>query len=88
MCNKVSLHEETKAFLGKTNYDCLCNDCLLEVDNLVSRVAVDQSDEIAEGKDYYMDNGLVVYTEMYHIKRGYCCNSGCRHCAYGFKRIE
>lgn len=31
---------------------------------------------------YYMENGLVVFTEAYHLKRGYCCNSGCRHCPY------
>ena len=33
-------------------------------------------------KDYYWENGLKVMTEQYHIKRGYCCNSGCRHCPY------
>ncbi|MEO6962656.1 MAG: DUF5522 domain-containing protein [Puia sp.] len=27
-----------------------------------------------------------MFTEFYHISRGYCCRSGCRHCAYGFKR--
>ena len=33
--------------------------------------------------DYYMDeNGLMVFTEAYHLKRGTCCNSGCRHCPY------
>jgi hypothetical protein len=36
--------------------------------------------------DYYMDDqsGLMVLTEAYHLKRGYCCQSGCRHCPYGF----
>jgi len=34
--------------------------------------------------DYYIENGLYVFTEQYHIKRGYCCKSGCRHCPYGF----
>jgi hypothetical protein len=37
-------------------------------------------------KDFYMENGLVVFTEAYHLKRGYCCKSGCRHCPYGFKK--
>ncbi len=36
--------------------------------------------------DYYMENGYMVFTEAYHLKRGYCCRSGCRHCPYGFKR--
>jgi hypothetical protein len=36
--------------------------------------------------DYYVENGLLVFTEAYHLRRGYCCKSGCRHCPYGFKR--
>lgn len=32
--------------------------------------------------DYYFENGLLVYTAAYHLKRGYCCGSGCRHCLY------
>lgn len=33
--------------------------------------------------DYYFDErGLLVYTDSYHLKRGYCCRSGCRHCPY------
>lgn len=34
--------------------------------------------------DYYIENGLYVFTEQYHLKRGHCCKSGCRHCPYGF----
>lgn len=32
--------------------------------------------------DYYFENGLMVFTAQYHLKRGYCCKSGCRHCPY------
>ena len=39
----------------------------------------------AEAADYYMENGFVVFTEAYHLRRGHCCRSGCRHCPYGFK---
>ena len=35
---------------------------------------------------YYLDNGLIVFTEAYHLKRGFCCKHGCRHCPYGFKK--
>ena len=35
--------------------------------------------------DYYIENGLLVFTEAYHLRRGYCCKNGCRHCPYGFK---
>ncbi len=41
----------------------------------------------AENEDYYLENGLLVFTASYLRKRGYCCKSGCRHCPYGFKKI-
>ncbi|MBS1545164.1 MAG: hypothetical protein JST14_16125 [Bacteroidetes bacterium] len=37
-------------------------------------------------EDFYWENGFMVFTEAYHKKRGYCCQSGCRHCPYGFKK--
>jgi len=33
-------------------------------------------------EDYYYEGGLIVFTAAYHLKRGYCCGSGCRHCPY------
>ena len=36
--------------------------------------------------DYYIENGFYVFTEQYHLKRGHCCKSGCRHCPYGFNK--
>jgi len=41
---------------------------------------------LIEGVDYYIENGLWVFTAEYLKKRGYCCQSGCRHCPYGFNR--
>jgi hypothetical protein len=38
--------------------------------------------------DWYFENGLLVYTAAYHLKRGYCCGSGCRHCPYEPKHAE
>ncbi len=36
-----------------------------------------------EETDYYFnESGLMVFTRSYHLKRGYCCESGCRHCPY------
>lgn len=34
------------------------------------------------GEDYYYDGPYLVFTEHYHLKRGTCCDSGCRHCPY------
>ena len=37
---------------------------------------------LVEGEDYYLERGLLVFTARYHLRRGYCCGSGCRHCPY------
>lgn len=39
---------------------------------------------LIEGVDYYLENGLFVFTAKYLRERGYCCESGCRHCPYGY----
>ena len=33
-------------------------------------------------QDYYFENGFLVFTAAYHLKRGSCCGSGCRHCPF------
>lgn len=35
---------------------------------------------------YYNEKGYKVFTEKYHLKRGYCCKSGCKHCPYGYDK--
>lgn len=38
-------------------------------------------------EDYYLSpEGYIVFTENYHLKRGYCCKSGCKHCPYGYDK--
>ncbi|OGP08604.1 MAG: hypothetical protein A2048_08965 [Deltaproteobacteria bacterium GWA2_45_12] len=39
---------------------------------------------LQEGEDFYYDDGKMVLTEEHHLRRGYCCNKGCRHCPYDF----
>jgi len=44
---------------------------------------------LIENEDFYWDErGLMVLTEAYLKKRGYCCEQGCRHCPYGFDPEE
>ena len=31
---------------------------------------------------FYEENGRIVFTEQYHINRGYCCGNRCRHCCF------
>lgn len=36
-------------------------------------------------EDYYFnEDGLMVFTEAYHLKRGHCCKNKCKHCPWGF----
>lgn len=32
--------------------------------------------------DFYYENGLMVFTAAYHLKRGSCCGNRCRHCPF------
>jgi hypothetical protein len=40
------------------------------------------ADEPLGPEDFYMDGPWLVFTAAYHLRRGYCCNSNCRHCPY------
>jgi hypothetical protein len=35
---------------------------------------------------YYSPEGYIIFTEHYHRKRGFCCQSGCKHCPYGYDK--
>ncbi|MDA9881318.1 MAG: DUF5522 domain-containing protein [Crocinitomicaceae bacterium] len=38
-------------------------------------------------EDFYTSpEGFIIFTEKYHLKRGYCCKSGCKHCPYDFNQ--
>lgn len=38
------------------------------------------------GRDFYLEDGKMVFTADFLRRRGYCCESACRHCPYGFTR--
>ena len=39
------------------------------------------ADDLQPG-DTYQEGLYLVFTAQYHLRRGYCCHSGCRHCPY------
>lgn len=40
-------------------------------------------EQIENEVDYYIDQeGRFVFTEHYHLRRGYCCGNHCIHCPY------
>lgn len=39
--------------------------------------------KLKEGEDYYLnDQGLLVLTKEFLIKRGFCCHNSCTNCPY------
>jgi hypothetical protein len=46
------------------------------------------AEDLKEGVDYYYnEDGYVVLTEAYHLKKGYCCGNGCKHCPYNYEAV-
>lgn len=43
---------------------------------------------VRQGQHWYIDprSGYLVMTALYLKEKGSCCQSGCRHCPYGFKK--
>jgi hypothetical protein len=39
-------------------------------------------EKYVEGKDYYIENGRVIFTKEYLLKRKKCCNGKCENCPY------
>jgi hypothetical protein len=67
---------------------CFCRECLRLLSHygermngahqIVSRIRAERNQD-----DSYVDDaGRVVFTANFHLKRGYCCGNGCRHCPY------
>lgn len=44
--------------------------------------------ELTKGVHYYInEDGLWVFTEKYHLEKGYCCGNGCLHCPYEYENV-
>ncbi|MBL0233742.1 MAG: hypothetical protein IPQ08_08750 [Chitinophagaceae bacterium] len=41
-----------------------------------------------EGIHYYLnEEGFVVFTEKYHLEKGFCCGNGCLHCPFQYENV-
>ena len=80
-------HTDIRRFLLESTYNNLCVDCRDEVTKMIEHAAnhpiPDNPGDLVENVHYYKQGHLMVMTESYLLSRGYCCNSGCRHCPYG-----
>lgn len=43
---------------------------------------------LVENEDFYFEGPNMVFTAKFLRERGYCCESGCRHCPYGYRRDQ
>lgn len=89
-CSSVELGPETRIFLTKTYFDCLCNKCLETINSKVEAAKAHsfptQKNEFIEGVHFYKEGNMWVFTELYHLLKGSCCGNGCRHCVYGYTK--
>ena len=42
----------------------------------------DATNQLNSDEYYISKGGYIVFTKKYHLKRGYCCQSDCKHCPY------
>jgi hypothetical protein len=96
-CREVVMQEFTKdmategfsRYRSQTFYSVLCLTCAEYLMALFERVQGHRvpavGDPLQEGFHYEMEGTNLVFTEAYHMMRGHCCQSGCKHCVYGFK---
>lgn len=85
-------------FVPSEVVDCLCpvcfkNSCSLKIEEYVETITPEtalhnkakdlpKTSHLVEGIDYYLEDGNYVFKTWFHLKRGYCCQNGCRHCPY------
>ncbi len=80
-CAKVKIPDELIAQVPADlrNKACICRTCVMKFHR--SKAVGIAAPKILPG-DFYFDGGMMVFTAAYHLRRGYCCGSGCRHCPY------
>lgn len=91
-CERPTLSSATvRRLLGDLpEQRCLCQTCL---EGIAANPEITWNELVRQGRqtpsaqqpregDFYMEGGKVVFTAQYHLLRGACCESGCRHCPY------
>jgi len=77
--------------------ECLCESCLSQAiqekitklintssqQDIIAMASQYRSDEkLLSGIDYLIEDNNWVFTQWYHLKRGYCCGNACKNCPY------
>jgi hypothetical protein len=90
-CHEIIVPNHILSRLAEDHLEpaCLCRPCLETIAHIANEhhdtetVLAEVQRAILADLDYYIDeNGNVVFTAAYHLKRGACCKNQCRHCPY------
>lgn len=95
-CEEINVSCQTLRTLAADHFEpaCLCQSCLRTVAQPTHQeeeppevrktpVLPESSHLASNEEDYYHDqNGNLVFTADYHLRRGTCCGNGCRHCPF------
>jgi hypothetical protein len=53
---------------------------------MIDDIGFSNSKQLDPDDFYYSEQGYLIFTEKYLLKRGYCCQNGCKHCPYSFNK--
>ena len=45
------------------------------------------NNNLVNREDFYYEDGYIVFTEKYHLQKGFCCGNGCRHCPFNYEDV-
>src|SRR5260370_34108172 len=86
------------SLVANGDQDCLCPACLSAAIAKSPRAGAENSTStnlplpspptLVAGEDYYCEGAAIVFTAHYLLRRGYCCESGCRHCPYETAHVD
>src|SRR5260370_40013690 len=86
------------SLVAGADQDCLCPACLSEAIGKLPMADANLSTSthstmtspptLVEGEDYYCEGPAIVFTAHYLLRRGYCCENGCRHCPYETAQVD
>lgn len=88
--------------LDESTTSCLCRPCTLKkINNYLEQVytqpinsqiafakAYRNNENLVEELDYTMQNGYMIFSRWFFLKRGTCCKNGCKNCPYGYKKVQ
>jgi outer membrane usher protein FimD/PapC len=75
--------------MAQTNGLLVCSSCSYPEKDISSNYCKKMRNSTQEVADYYYnEEGYLVFTEAFHLKRGKCCGNKCLHCPYDHINVK